>query len=58
MNIMNFSHEEAMRRIDEYEKSNIGYKCCRETRFPRDIDLYKGEGQILVVPLETPPNFV
>ncbi len=51
MNIMNISHEEAMRRIDEYEKSNIGYKCCRETKFPRDIDLYKGEGQILVVPL-------
>ncbi|MDE6594475.1 MAG: CdiI family contact-dependent growth inhibition immunity protein, partial [Oscillospiraceae bacterium] len=49
---MNISYEEAMRRIDEYEKNdNTGYKCCRETRFPYDIHLYKGERQIIVVPL-------
>ena len=48
---MNITYEEAMRRIDEYEQYDKGYKCCRETRFPRDIDLYSGEGQILVVPL-------
>ena len=48
---MNITYEEAMRRIDEYEQYDKGYKCCRETRFPRDIDLYRGEGQILVVPL-------
>ncbi|MBS1405200.1 MAG: hypothetical protein HPZ99_09225 [Oscillospiraceae bacterium] len=49
---MNITYEEAMRRIDEYEKYDTrGYKCCRETRFPFDIYLYRGEGQILVVPL-------
>lgn len=48
---MNISYEEAMRRIDEYEKIDKGYKCCRETSFPYDIHLYRGEGQILVVPL-------
>ncbi len=75
---MNISYEEAMRRIDEYEKKELHkyieglkaydfdyertmyeienykkkrYKCCRETSFPYDIHLYRGEGQILVVPL-------
>lgn len=47
---MDISYEEAMRRIDEYEKKNVGYKCCRETGFPYNIELYRGEGQILVVP--------
>jgi hypothetical protein len=48
---MELSYEEAMHRIDEYEKIDKGYKCCRETNFPYDIHLYRGEGQILVVPL-------
>ncbi len=48
---MEISYEEAMRRIDEYEKSDKGYKCCRETRFPFDIYLYRGEGKIIVVPV-------
>lgn len=49
---MELSYEEAMRRIDEYEKNdNRGYQCCRETRFPFDIYLYKGEGKIIVVPV-------
>ena len=48
---MNISYEEAMRRIDEYEKKDVGYKCCRETGFPYDIQLFRGEGQILVVPI-------
>lgn len=76
---MNISYEEAMRRIDEYEKADLNkyieglkaygfdyertlyeiekyekklrYRCCRETSFPYDIHLYRGEGQILVVPL-------
>lgn len=45
---MELSYEEAMHRIDEYEKIDKGYKCCRETNFPYDIHLYRGEGQILV----------
>lgn len=49
---MELSYEETMRRIDEYEKNdNRGYQCCRETRFPFDIYLYKGEGKIIVVPV-------
>ncbi len=49
---MELSYEEAMHRIDEYEKNdNRGYQCCRETRFPFDIYLYKGEGKIIVVPV-------
>lgn len=49
---MDISYEEAMRRIDKYEKYDTrGYKCCRETRFPFDIYLYRGEGKIIVVPV-------
>ncbi len=76
---MEISYEEAMRRIDEYEKDELNryieglkaygfdyertiyeidkyekklkYKCCRETRFPFDIYLYRGEGKIIVVPV-------
>lgn len=76
---MNISYEEAMRRIDEYEKADLNryiegikacgfdhektmqkieiyekklrYRCCRETSFPFDIYLYRGEGKIIVVPV-------
>ena len=47
---MELSYEETMRRIDEYEKKKVGYKCCRETGFPYNIEIYRGEEQILVVP--------
>lgn len=50
---MNISYEEAMQRIDEFEKkySYLKHQYCRETSFPYDIHLYKGEGQIIVVPI-------
>lgn len=43
-------HERAMYEIEKYKKK-LRYKYCRETSFPHDIHLYRGEGQILVVPL-------
>ncbi|MCH5348142.1 MAG: hypothetical protein J1E40_02360 [Oscillospiraceae bacterium] len=53
MTHMNISYEEAMRRIDEFEKEDhVAFKkCCRETSFPYDMDLYRGENQILVEPI-------
>lgn len=45
-----FDHEKTMQKIEIYEKKNR-YRCCRETSFPFDIDLYRGEGKIIVVPV-------
>ena len=59
---MELSYEETMRRIDEYEKefSDIGLerKLCRKVSFPYHVDLYKGENQIIIVPLITSIGFV
>lgn len=45
-----FDHEKTMQKIEIYEK-RLRYRCCRETSFPFDIDLYRGEGKIIVVPV-------
>ena len=54
---MELSYEETMRRIDEYEKENarkgLNRKLCRKVSFPYHIHLYKGEKQIIIVPLTT-----
>ena len=51
---MDLSYEETMRRIESYEKNNpLGRKYCKEKKFPWYVDLYKGENQIIVVPLIT-----
>jgi hypothetical protein len=48
---MQLSYEEAMKRIDEYEKTDpIKHEYCREKKFPYHIAVYKGENQIIVVP--------
>ena len=52
---MELSYEETMRRIDEYEKEyadeGLNHKLCRKVSFPYHVDLYKGENQIIIVPL-------
>ena len=48
---MDLSYEETMRRIEEYEKADIfGRKLPREKKMPYYVDVYCGEGQILIVP--------
>ena len=52
---MELSYEETMRRIDEHEKQyaqeGLNHKLCRKVPFPYHVHLYKGEDQIIVVPL-------
>lgn len=59
---MELSYEETMRRIDEYEKEyadeGLNHKLCRKVSFPYHVDLYKGENQIIIVPLITSIGFV
>ncbi|MGN1105175.1 MAG: hypothetical protein ACI4RH_00885 [Huintestinicola sp.] len=51
---MELSYEETMQRIAEYEKKDImGYKYCKEKRFPWLVDVFKGEHQLFVVPYIT-----
>lgn len=51
---MDLSYEETMRRIDEHEQSDpFGRKLCRQKNMPYHIHIYKGEGQVLIVPLIT-----
>lgn len=47
---MDLDYERAMYQLKR-EKKELQHRYCKETRFPRDIYLYRGEGQILVVPL-------
>lgn len=48
---MDLTHEETLRRIDEIEKNDVLHrKVCREKKYPYRISLYKGQGQIIVVP--------
>ena len=59
---MELSYEETMQRIDEYEKEyadeGLNHKLCRKVSFPYYVDLYKGENQIIIVPLITSIGFV
>ena len=59
---MELSYEETMRRIDKYEKEyadeGLNHKLCRKVSFPYYVDLYKGENQIIIVPLITSIGFV
>lgn len=51
---MELSYEETMRRIEEYERTNVPYyKCCREKSKECYVDVYKGEKQIIIVPYIT-----
>lgn len=48
---MDLSYEETLQRIEEIEKNDVLHrKVCREKRFPYRISLYKGQGQIIIVP--------
>lgn len=48
---MDLTHEETLRRIDDIEKNDVLHrKVCREKKYPYRISLYKGQGQIIVVP--------
>ena len=46
-----------MRRIvqreEEYAKKGLKRSLCREVTYPYDVDIYKGEGKIIIVPLIT-----
>ncbi len=54
---MYLTYEETMRRIDEYERNDIfGRKLPREKSRPYYVDLYKGEEQIILVPLISAVN--
>ncbi|MBR4305853.1 MAG: hypothetical protein IKT78_03310, partial [Ruminiclostridium sp.] len=59
---MELSYEETMRRIDKYEKDyadkGLVRKLCRKVSFPYHVHLYKGENQIIIVPLITTIGFV
>jgi len=51
---MDLTYEETMRRIDELERNDVLHRqLCRTKKYPYRISLYKGEGQILVVPTVT-----
>ncbi|MBQ3642698.1 CdiI family contact-dependent growth inhibition immunity protein [bacterium] len=54
---MDLSFEETMLRIkqreEEYAKKGLKRSLCREVTYPYDVDLYKGENQIIVVPTIT-----
>ena len=54
---MDLSYEETMKRIQELEaeEKRIGtnYQFCKEVTYPYDVNLYKGESKIIVVPLIT-----
>lgn len=54
---MDLSYEETMRRItqreEEYAKKGLKRSLWREVTYPYDVDLYKGEDQIIVVPTIT-----
>lgn len=49
---MDLTYEETMRRIEEFEKNDIlKRKLPREKKKPYHVDIYQGEGQMIVVPL-------
>jgi len=49
---MDLTYEETMRRIDEEERTDIlGRKLPREKSMPYHVDIYRGEGQLIIVPL-------
>ena len=51
---MYISLEETFFRIEEYEKDDpTGYIYCREKKSPFQVHIYKGENQIIVVPVIT-----
>ena len=54
---MDLSYEETLQRLKEYEaeekKIGTNYQFCKEVKYPYDVDLYKGENQIIVVPTIT-----
>ncbi len=54
---MDLSYEETIRRLKEYEleekKRGTNYQFCTNVKYPYYIDIYKGEGQLIVVPLIT-----
>ena len=51
---MYLSLEETLARIKEYEKDDpTGYIYCREKKLPYQVHIYKGENQIIVVPVIT-----
>ncbi len=47
---MDLGYEKTMHQI-KLHKEALERRYCTETKFPRDINIYRGEGQILVVPL-------
>ena len=54
---LDLSYEETIRRItqreEEYAKKGLKRSLWREVTYPYDVDLYKGENQIIVVPTIT-----
>jgi hypothetical protein len=54
---MDLSYEETMRRLKEYEieekKRGTNYQFCTNVKYPHYIDIYKGEEQLIIVPLIT-----
>ena len=54
---VDLSYEETIRRItqreEEYAKKGLKRSLWREVTYPYDVDLYKGEDQIIVVPTIT-----
>ena len=49
---MDLTYEETMRRIEEEERTDIlGRKLPREKSMPYHVDVYQGEGQLIIVPL-------
>ncbi len=54
---MDLSYEETMKRIQEFEaeekRRGTNHQCCKEVKYPYHVDIYKGEGKIIIVPLIT-----